>query len=108
MAHTFTRLYFHIIFSTKHRQPFIDFELEQRLHPYLGGIIRELGGVPIRVGGVADHVHLLAQLPATLALADMVREIKANSSGWVHDTFPGRKSSRSKLGTEVSPSANRS
>ncbi len=91
MAHTFTRLYYHIIFSTKHRQPFIDFELEQRLHPYLGGIIRELGGVPIRVGGVADHVHLLVQLPATLALADVVRDIKANSSGWIHDTFPSHR-----------------
>jgi REP element-mobilizing transposase RayT len=64
MAHTFTRLYFHIIFSTKHRQPLIDSELEERLHPYLGGIIREMGGVAIRVGGVPNHVHLLAQLPA--------------------------------------------
>ena len=91
MAHTFTRLYFHIIFSTKHRQPFIDLELEERLHPYLGGIIREMGGVAIRVGGVADHVHLLAQLPATLALADVVRDIKSNSSGWVHETFSARQ-----------------
>ncbi|MFN0019248.1 MAG: IS200/IS605 family transposase [Pirellulaceae bacterium] len=90
MAHTFTRLYFHIIFSTKHRQPLIDSEFEERLHPYLGGIIREMGGVAIRVGGVADHVHLLAQLPATLALADVVRDIKSNSSGWVHETFSGR------------------
>jgi putative transposase len=90
MAHTFTRLYFHIIFSTKHRQPLIDSELEERLHPYLGGIIRDMGGVAIRVGGVADHVHLLAQLPATLALADVVRDIKSNSSGWVHETFSSR------------------
>ena len=88
MAHTFTRLYYHIIFSTKHRQRLIDAALEERLHPYLGGIVRELDGVAIRVGGVADHVHLLVQLPAALAVADAVRVIKANSSGWVHETFP--------------------
>jgi REP element-mobilizing transposase RayT len=91
LAHTFTRLYYHIIFSTRHRQRLIDAELEERLHPYLGGIVRELGGVAIRVGGVADHVHLLVQFPATLALADAVRVIKANSSGWVHETFPHRR-----------------
>ena len=108
MAHTFTRLYFHIIFSTKHRQPFIDLEFEERLHPYLGGIIREMGGVAIRVGGVADHVHLLAQLPATLALADVVRDIKANSSAGSMRHFPHAPISPGRPATADSPSANRS
>jgi hypothetical protein len=54
------------------------------LHPYLGGIIRTAGGIAESIGGVADHVHLLIGLRATHRLADVLRELKAVSSGWVH------------------------
>jgi hypothetical protein len=56
-----------------------------RLHEYLGGTIRGLGGFPQEVGGVADHVHLLVGLKATHCLADVMRELKKASSAWVHD-----------------------
>jgi REP element-mobilizing transposase RayT len=56
--------------------------------PYLGGIIRELDGHAIIVNGPADHVHLLCSLPATTALADVMRVLKTNSSKWIHETFP--------------------
>ena len=52
------------------------------MHAYIGGIIRDLGGIPIEVGGIEDHVHILAKLPATIAIADALREIKSNSSKW--------------------------
>jgi len=51
----------------------------------MGGIVRTLGGVPQIVGGVADHIHLLVGLRATHCLADVMRELKAVSSKWVHD-----------------------
>jgi REP element-mobilizing transposase RayT len=82
MPSTYTNLLYHIIFSTKERRPFINSDFRDRLHPYLGGIIRDLKGEPIEIGGVADHVHILAKLPATLALSDALRLIKANSSKW--------------------------
>ena len=55
------------------------------LHAYLGGIIRTANGVAESIGGVADHVHLLVGLRATHCLADVLRELKSVSSGWMHD-----------------------
>jgi REP element-mobilizing transposase RayT len=82
MPSTYTNLLYHIIFSTKERRPFINPRLRDELHPYIGGIILDAGGEPTEIGGVADHVHILAKLPATLAVADALRLIKANSSKW--------------------------
>ena len=97
MAHTYTQLLAHIVFSTKYRYPFIDAELQQRLFPYMGGIIRELDGKPILINGPADHVHILARLPARTAISDVLRTIKSNSSLWVHEEFH----SRSKFGWQT-------
>lgn len=55
-----------------------------RLHAYMGGIVKDLGGVPETIGGVEDHVHLLIGLRATHRLADVLKEVKASSSKWVH------------------------
>ena len=55
------------------------------LHAYLGGIIRTANGIAESIGGVSDHVHLLIGLRATHRLADVIRELKAVSSGWVHN-----------------------
>lgn len=82
MPASYTNLLYHIVFSTKDRRPFITPKLQIELHPYIGGIIVDAGGKPIEIGGVADHVHILAKLPATLAIADALRLIKANSSKW--------------------------
>lgn len=65
--------------------PLIKSEWRDRLHRYLGGAINGLGGVPLAIGGVADHVHLLVGLRATHCLADFMREIKRQSSVWVRD-----------------------
>ena len=55
----------------------------ERIHAYLGGIINNLGGIPIIVGGIDDHIHILTSLPKTMALSDFVRVIKADSSKWM-------------------------
>lgn len=57
MAHTFTSLLVHAVFSTSGRIPLLDDGLRTQMHAYAGGILRELGAIPIVVGGVADHVH---------------------------------------------------
>ena len=91
MAHTFTNLLCHVIFSTKDRLPQIDADLRPRLMAYLGGIVRELHAAPLIANGPDDHVHLLVGLPATLAVADLVRVVKANAWRWVHEQWPARK-----------------
>lgn len=91
MAHTFTNLLTHIIFSTKDLMPTLDPDLKERLFPYMGGIFLELNARPLLINGPTDHVHILAVLPAKLAPAEIIGKVKANSSGWVHKTFSGRQ-----------------
>ena len=78
-------LHYHLIFSTKGRYPFIGTSWRERLHAYLGGSVRTLGGVAVFIGGTADHVHLLVSLNPTHCLADLLRETKRSSSAWVHE-----------------------
>jgi REP element-mobilizing transposase RayT len=85
MASTYLSLHYHIIFSTKGRRPVIADEWRGRLHEYLGGTVQGLGGFSHKVGGVADHVHLLVSLKATHCLSDFMRELKKSSSAWVHE-----------------------
>jgi len=91
MAHTFTHLLTHIIFSTKDRAPLLDVDLKPRLIPYLGGIIRAHDGKALIINGPTDHVHILASLAAKHSLSDLMRELKADSSGWVHKNVPNQK-----------------
>lgn len=84
MSSTHLSLHYHIVFGTKNHEPLITLAWRDRLHAYLGGVIRTLNGVPEAIGGAADHVHLLIGLRATHTLADVLREIKSVSSGWVH------------------------
>ena len=88
MPVSYTNLLYHIIFSTKNRRPLITGEHEPRLYEYIGGIIRGLGGISLELNGTADHIHLLAKLRPDRALSDVLRELKANATGWMHDVFP--------------------
>jgi len=68
----------HIVFGTKRRQPY----LTDEMHHYIHVIITNLKGIPIRINGTADHLHILCYLPKDMAVADFVRAVKANSSKW--------------------------
>jgi putative transposase len=78
-------LHFHLVFGTKNHVPLIVKEWRPRLHAYMGGILTSLHAVPEIVGGVDDHVHILAGMRATERLADVLRELKSASSRWVHE-----------------------
>lgn len=89
MASTFTSLTCHVVFGTKYRRNTIAPELRDDLYRYTGGIIRSHKGVLLEVGGMPDHVHLLVGFSPTMAVSDMLRLIKSNSSKWVNER-PGR------------------
>ncbi len=91
MAGTFTKLWYHLVFSTKHRANLITPELQPRLHEYLGGIVRAAGGTALEIGGTSDHVHLLVRWRADEAVSELLRRVKRNSSAWLHETFPERR-----------------
>jgi putative transposase len=91
MPQSYTNLLYHVVFSTKNREPLITSECETRLHDYLGGTIRRQGGVALAINGTADHVHILFKLRPDKSVSDVLRDLKANASGWLHEVFPGMR-----------------
>ena len=84
MPSTHLSLHYHLVFSTKNREAWFSMEQRKRVHRYLGGILRGMDGVAHAVGGTTDHVHIFAGLRATHSLADVMREVKSDSSSWIH------------------------
>ena len=84
---TYLSLHYHIIFSTKDREPWLAPNMRAKVHEYLGGVVIGLGGETHGVGGTGDHVHLLVSLKATHCLADFMRELKKASSAHVKETY---------------------
>ncbi len=83
MGQSLVKNYIHIVFSTKHRQPFISTAYENELHNYLGGICKNLECQPIKIGGYTDHVHILCMLSKKIALMKLLEEVKSHSSKWM-------------------------
>ncbi|MBQ4635400.1 MAG: IS200/IS605 family transposase [Akkermansia sp.] len=83
MAHTYTNINVHIIFHIKNTSCVIREEDLSRIFQYIGGIIREISGYAYKVGGMSDHIHILAALPMASSIADFVRIIKSNTSKWI-------------------------
>jgi REP element-mobilizing transposase RayT len=83
MGSTYFSLYYHVVFSTKERRPFMRTDWRPQLHEYLGGTVRGLGGVAEAIGGTDNHIHMLFTAKTTTAPADWVREFKRASSVWV-------------------------
>lgn len=90
MPQSLAQVYLHLVFSTKDRQPFLtDEELRNHLHAYLVGVCENQGAPSLRVGGVEDHVHILCRMSRVLSIADLIKELKRDSSKWVK--FQDRK-----------------
>jgi len=83
MAQSLSKVVLHIIFSTKDRESWLDSDVRPRMHAYLAAVCRDLGAQLVRVGGVADHVHIVTTLPRTLSQAQMIERIKKVSSKWI-------------------------
>lgn len=89
MGQTFVAMYSHIIFSTKHRTPLIARSWRDALYAYMAGVSQGLGCTQLAIGGIEDHVHLLISMKPTVCLSELVRDVKAASSRWVHETRDG-------------------
>ncbi|MFO1483677.1 MAG: IS200/IS605 family transposase [Verrucomicrobiaceae bacterium] len=86
MPQSLARVLIHTVFSTKGREPaFLDTAFRSEVHAYLGGCAKALDCLPIRIGGVADHVHLLTTLSRTMSIAEFVKEIKRVSTNWIQE-----------------------
>jgi putative transposase len=85
MPSTYTNLLYHIVFSTKDRQPLVTEVLKEELYRYIGGIVRAEGGAQLEIGGTTDHVHILAKLKPAISVSQLLNRIKTNSSKWVNE-----------------------
>jgi REP element-mobilizing transposase RayT len=84
MPQALAPIYLHVVFSSKERRPFLqDRGIRDEVHHYLGGACNKLDCPVLRVGGVADHVPLLCRLGRTISVADLVKELKRDSSQWI-------------------------
>lgn len=85
MPQSLSQVIVHFVFSTKERRPFLVPGIRARMHAYLATVCRDMEAEAFRVGGVADHVHLLNTLPRTVTQAAFVEHIKKSSSKWVKE-----------------------
>ncbi|QEG37300.1 IS200/IS605 family transposase [Bythopirellula goksoeyrii] len=92
MPQSLTKLYAHLIFSTKNRQPYIDESIRPRVHGYLATVVRNIDSPWVVVGGVADHVHILFDMGKLHAPLEFVEHVKRESSKFVKTLDPKYKS----------------
>ena len=84
MPSSYIASYFHLVFSTKERRRLILPEWEPRLHSYLGGIVKGMDAMPLEINGMDDHAHLLVSLKSKHRLDYFLRDLKGESSVWIH------------------------
>ena len=87
MAKTYTSLFYHLVFSTKNREPWLAPNIERRIWNYLGGVARAHKITPLQIGGVEDHIHALVMARPTIAVFEIARFLKGDSSRWIHQEF---------------------
>jgi len=83
MPQSLSKLYVHLVFSTKHREPLLLAPVRAEMHAYLATVLTNSGSPAIKVGGTSDHVHALFRLSKNSSLAAIVEEIKTSSSKWI-------------------------
>jgi putative transposase len=92
MTHTYYEHLYHLVWSTKDRQPLIPNEIKERFYHYLVGAFRTTGCLSIQIGGMPDHIHILASIPPKFAVSEIIRDVKICSTKWVNATLPECKS----------------
>ena len=85
MSGTFSQIYIQIVFAVKGRQNLIHDSWKNDLHKYIAGIIKGKNQKPIIVNGMPDHIHAFVGLRPAMAIADLARDIKNNSSNFIND-----------------------
>ena len=89
MPGTYSSILLHVVCSTRRRDPSITPQIRGRLLPFMGGIVRDQGGVLMSINAVENHFHGLIRWRTDGTVADLMRHLKSRSSRWVHQTFPG-------------------
>jgi putative transposase len=84
MSHSFNKIWLHVIFGTKNRLPFISSNVEEQIHEHMRQQLIEDGCRVKIINGMPDHVHLLFLQNPKMAIMDIVRLVKGNTSHWIN------------------------
>jgi len=85
MANTYSQIYIQTVFAVENRRSLITPAFKEDLYKYITGIVRNQGQKLIAINGVEDHVHLLIGLKPAMALADLIRDIKSDSTNYINE-----------------------
>jgi REP element-mobilizing transposase RayT len=85
MAGTYSQVYIHIVFAVKDRENLISKNWKDDLYKYIAGIIKGKNQKPIIINGMSDHIHAFVGLHPSMAISDLVRDIKNNSSKFINE-----------------------
>ena len=91
MGHTYSSLYFHVIWSTKDRKPIIKTSFRNKLYSYIGGIIKKEKTDLLSIGGISNHIHILIKTNTQNKISDLIQKIKGGSSAFINQTLPNEK-----------------
>ncbi len=84
-ANTYTQIYIHVVYAVQGRQSLIPTSRKEELFKYITGIVKNRGQKLIAINGTSNHVHIFIGMKPTIALSDLVRDIKAGSSGFINE-----------------------
>jgi REP element-mobilizing transposase RayT len=85
---SYTKLLYHIVTGTKDREPYLEGDIEDHAYACLRASAKDAGGEIMFIGGIEDHVHAIASIHQSVAVADLIRDIKTVSSKAIHREFP--------------------
>ncbi len=85
MANSYTQIYIHYVFATRHRMRFLTADIEKEMHSYAAGLIKDLNCFLQSIGGIEDHIHILVGLHPTLAISEFAQKFKANTSRFINE-----------------------
>jgi REP element-mobilizing transposase RayT len=88
MANTYVALHYHVVFSTKNREPWITADIEERVWSYVAGAATKHDMSVLKIGGLDDHFHVVAGIPPAMTVSKAVQMLKGASSRWIRMTFP--------------------
>jgi len=80
---SYSKVFVHMVWATENRKPLLEKSIQPELHQQFNSIISRLGGVVHEIGGIEDHIHLLIEAPKSIALSDLIREVKTGMTHWI-------------------------
>lgn len=85
MANTYSQMYVQVVIVVKYRETLIQKTWKEELYKYITGIVTNKGQKMLRINGVENHIHMLLNIQPNIALSDLMRDVKANSTKWINE-----------------------